>query len=84
MKNDTTKWCDFHKIPSHNIDECCSKQSLVVEVKDTDPNPDSESDPENIETRQIIYADPTATLVTTTIQLEELVDPEEGEFLFHS
>jgi hypothetical protein len=47
-------------------------------------NPDSESDPENIENRQIIDADPTATIATTTIQLEELVDPEEGECLFHS
>jgi hypothetical protein len=83
-KNDTGKWCDFHKIPWHNTDECRSKQSLVVEVKDTEPNPDSESDPENIENRQIIDADPTATVVTTTIQLEEPVDPEEGEHLFHS
>ena len=29
-------------------------------------------------------ADPTDTVTTTTIQLEELVDPEEGENLFHS
>jgi hypothetical protein len=56
----------------------------VAEVKDMEPNPDSESDPENIENRQIIDADPTATVTTTTIQLEEPVDPEEGECLFHS
>jgi hypothetical protein len=56
----------------------------VVEVKDMEPNLDSESDLENIENRQIIDADPTATVATTTIQLEELVDPEEGEHLFHS
>jgi hypothetical protein len=25
MKKDTEKWCDFHKIPWHNTDECRSK-----------------------------------------------------------
>ena len=49
---------------------------------ESDPN--SESDPENIENKQIIDADPTVTIATTTIQLEEPVDPEEGERLFHS
>jgi hypothetical protein len=24
-KKDTRKWCDFHKIPWHNTDECLSK-----------------------------------------------------------
>jgi hypothetical protein len=24
-KKDTIKWCDFHKIPWHNTDECRSK-----------------------------------------------------------
>jgi hypothetical protein len=56
----------------------------VVKVKDKEPNPDLESDPENIENKQIIYADPTSTITTTTIQPEEPVDPEEGEHLFHS
>jgi hypothetical protein len=84
MKNDTGKWCDFHKIPWHNTDECRSKQSLVVEIKDKESNPDSESDPENNEKRQIIDADPTATVATATIQPEEPTDPEEGERLFHS
>jgi hypothetical protein len=51
MKNDTGKWCEFHKIPWHNTDECRSKKSLVVEVKDKELNPDSESNPENIENR---------------------------------
>jgi hypothetical protein len=84
MKNDTGKWCDFHKIPWHNTDECRSKQSLVAEIKDKESNPDSESDPENNEKRQIIDADPTATVTTATIQPEEPTDPEEGECLFHS
>jgi hypothetical protein len=42
MKNDTRKWCDFHKIPWNNTDECCSKQSLVAEIKEKELNPDSE------------------------------------------
>jgi hypothetical protein len=48
QKKDTEKWCDFHKSPWHNTDKCRSKQSLVAEIKDRDPNPDSESDYENI------------------------------------
>jgi hypothetical protein len=56
----------------------------VVEVKDKESNPDSESDLENIENRHIIDTDPTATVVTATIQPEEPVDLEEGERLFHS
>jgi hypothetical protein len=46
-QKDTRKWCDFHKILWHNTDECLSKQSLVVEIKDKETNPDSESDFEN-------------------------------------
>jgi hypothetical protein len=83
-KKDTRKWCDFHKIPWHNTDECLSKQSLVAEIKDKEPNPDSESNYENTGKRQIIDADPTAIVMTTTIQPEEPTDPEEGECLFHS
>jgi hypothetical protein len=83
-KKDTEKWCDFHKIPWHNTDECCSKQSLVAEIKDKEPNPDSESDYENTGKRQIIDAYPTAIVATTAIQPEEPTDPEEGEHLFHS
>jgi hypothetical protein len=56
----------------------------VAEIKDKESNPDSESDYENIGKRQIIDADPTAIVATTTIQLEEPTDPEEGECLFHS
>jgi hypothetical protein len=56
----------------------------VVEVKEKELNSDLEPDPENIKNRQIINADPTATIVTATIQPEEPVDPKEGERLFHS
>jgi hypothetical protein len=84
MKKDTGKWCDFHKIPWHNTDECHSKQSLVAELKETESSPDSDSDSDNNKRRQIIDAEPTATVTTTTIQPEEPEDPEEGEHLFHS
>jgi hypothetical protein len=57
---------------------------LVAQVKDKEPNSNFESDLENNEKRHIIDAYPTATVVTTTIQPEELVDPKEGECLFHS
>jgi hypothetical protein len=83
-KKDTGKWCDFHKIPWHNTDECHSKQSLVVEIKVKEPNPDSESDYENTGKRQIIDVDPTTIVAIATIQLEEPTDPEDGEHLFHS
>jgi hypothetical protein len=56
----------------------------VAEIKDKEPNPDSEFDYENAAKRQIIDADPTAIVATATIQLEEPTDPEEGEHIFHS
>jgi hypothetical protein len=56
----------------------------VENFKDKYSNPDSESDSKNTGKRQIIDADPTAIVVTAIIQLEEPIDLEEGEFLFHS
>jgi hypothetical protein len=53
MKNDIGKWCNFQNIHWHNIDECFSKQSLVVEIKDKESNYDSEYDPENNEKEDI-------------------------------
>ena len=40
-KKDTGKWCEFHKSPWHNNNECHSKQPLVVQVKDKETNTDS-------------------------------------------
>jgi hypothetical protein len=84
MKKDTGKWCEFHKIPWHNTDECHSKQSLVVEMKasESEAGSDSESDPDK--GKQIIDAEPSATVATTKVQPSEPEEPEEGEHLFHS
>jgi hypothetical protein len=56
----------------------------VAEIKDKEPNLDSESDFENTGKGQIIDADPTAIIMTIEIQPEEPTNPEEGERLFHS
>jgi hypothetical protein len=32
-KKDMGKWCEFHKISSHNTSECRAKQSLVAEMR---------------------------------------------------
>ena len=52
----------------------------MVEIKDQEPDPDSE----NADGRHIINADPTAIVAIAANQPEEPTDPEEGERLFHS
>jgi hypothetical protein len=56
----------------------------VAEVKasKSDAGSDSESEPER--GRQIIDAEPSATVATTKLQHGEPDEPEEGECLFHS
>jgi hypothetical protein len=70
MKKDTRKWCDFHKIPWHNIDECRSKQSLVAEIKETKSSPESDSNSNNNRRRYIIDAESTYIFATAIIQPE--------------
>jgi hypothetical protein len=56
----------------------------VAEIKDKEPNPDSESDSENTNRRKIIDAYPATIVATATIQLEEPTDHAKGDRLFHS
>jgi hypothetical protein len=78
------KWCDFHKIPWHNIVDCRSKKSLVDEVKSSELDVGSNSKSEPEKGRHIIDAEPSATISTTKIHPDEPNEPEEGECLFHS
>jgi hypothetical protein len=57
-----------------------------LKASESDACSDSESEPNkgNDRGKQIIDAEPNATVATTKIQKEEPEDPEEAECLFHS
>jgi len=57
---------------------------LVVELKENDSEPNLDSDSKCNKGKYIIDAEPTATIASTTIQLEEPKEIEKGECLFHS
>jgi hypothetical protein len=56
----------------------------VAEVKDFESYVDSNSELELERGRQIIDAEPSATIATTKLQSGEPDEPQEGERLFHS
>jgi hypothetical protein len=78
------KWCEYHKIHWHNTEECCSKQSLVVELKASESEAyfESKSNPKG--GNHIIDFEPSATVTTTKVQPSKPEEPDEGEHLFHS
>ena len=84
MKKDTGKWCEYHKIPWNNIEECRSKKSLMVELKafESEIDSDSKSNPKG--GKWIIDDEPSAIVATTKVQLSKPEETEEGECLFHS
>jgi hypothetical protein len=68
MKKDNGKWCEFHKIPWHNTDQCLLKQSLVAELKASNLDLGSNSDSDPNKGKLIIDAEPNSTVATTKIQ----------------
>ena len=59
----------------------------MAEIKSSESDPDSDSEPNSTAAyngRQIIDADPTVTVATAQIQLEDHEESETEERLFHS
>ena len=56
----------------------------MAEIKSSKLDPDSDSNSEMDKRKQIINAEPSATIATTKIQQEDPKELEEGEHLFHS
>jgi hypothetical protein len=83
-KKDTGKWCEYHKIPWHNTEECRSKKSLVVKMKSSESEVDSDSESNLEGGKKIINFQPNAIVSTTKVQPSEPKEPEEEERLFHS
>ena len=68
MKKDIGKWCDFQKIPTHNIDECCVKQSLGVDMKFSEFDACSDSQQGDNKRKNIINVEPSVAIATTKVQ----------------
>lgn len=68
---DIVKWCEFHKRPTHKTSECWAKQSLVADMKAFKSyacfDSESEHDKGNNKGKQIIDAEPSATISTTKL-----------------
>jgi len=78
-KKDTGKWCEYHKIPWNNTEECCSKQSLVSKTKGSESEGDSNSESNPEGGKRIIDAEPNAIVATTKVQPSKPKESKEGE-----
>ena len=83
MNKDTGKWCNFHKNPLHNTNECHTKQSLVAQLRALKLDLESDFDSKMDKGKKMINAEPSATIATTQRQPEDVEDPEKSELLFH-
>jgi hypothetical protein len=84
MKKETGNWCEYHKIPWKNTKEFRSKMSLVVKLKASKLEADSDSELNPEGGKQIINVEPSATISTTKVWPSEPEELEEGECIFHS
>jgi hypothetical protein len=66
-KKDMEKWCEYHKIPWHNINKCRSKKSLMVYMKASESKVDSDSESNPKGGKKIIDVEPSATFATTKL-----------------
>jgi len=81
-KKDNGKGCEFHKIPWYNVDGCCLKQSLLVELKKKKTNDGSNFDSKQDKRKLIIKSKASATISTAKIQPKESKELEEIEHFF--
>jgi hypothetical protein len=65
MKKDMRKWCEYHKIPWHNTEQCRSKKSLITELKASESEVDSDSKSKTEGGKWIIDVKPSDTIATT-------------------
>jgi hypothetical protein len=71
MKKNTGKRCEYHKIPWHNTDECCSNKSLMAKLKASELEADYDSESNLEGGKQIIDVEPSAMVTTTKVQPNE-------------
>jgi len=73
LNKDKEKWCELHKSSTHNTSERRARQSLVVELKDSESdarsNSKSEPDKGNDKGNKIINVEANTTIATFNTQV---------------